>query len=554
MMNHPFSVLNGRPLLGLVALVALMGMVAFACGDDEEDEVAGLQGGDLRIMMNGAIPGFDPHIASVLEANLPTSSLYSNLVRNNTTDPDEIVSDVADTWEVSGSGLTYTFFLQKDVKWSDGEKLTSEDVVFSVNRMIEPEQPRPRTGLLRGPIKSVEAVDGDTVRVTLNSPSASFLPLLAVGYMKIMPKHVIEAGVDMNLWENVVGSGPFVTDELKRGNSWRHVRNPDYFKKGRPFVDSLSGFIISDPGTYSAAFIAGQLDISAPGHVSPETIESLEGQLEGEYSVYPLQGNTAGFHLIFNTEKAPWDDLRVIRALRLATNQWEIQEAIGAGNNKVGAPFSLGTFWSSSVEELKQYPGYGGCPGCPRTKEEDIALAKELLKEAGYDPPSELGKRTLSAATILWFADQTQLWAEQMRKNLGLDIEVKMVDLPTSVSMWTSGDFDIGQAGYGVNIADPNDYVGAIYGPGDRNWTGWRNSEFLALFDQQSTEMDLDKRKATLREMEEFLLTKEDPYLWMQWVSAAILASDKIKTEAGAFVAPGSTHVGYEYEDLWLEK
>jgi ABC-type transport system substrate-binding protein len=141
-----------------------------------------------------------------------------------------------------------------------------------------------------------------------------------------------------------------------------------------------------------------------------------------------------------------------------------------------------------------------------------------------------------------------------MRKNLGLDIEVKMVDLPTSVSMWTSGDFDIGQAGYGVNIADPNDYVGAIYGPGDRNWTGWRNSEFLALFDQQSTEMDLDKRKATLREMEEFLLTKEDPYLWMQWVSAAILASDKIKTEAGTFVAPGSTHVGYEYEDLWLEK
>ena len=156
------------------------------------------------------------------------SPLYNQVVEFNPHNPSEIIGDLATRWEVTEDGLTYTFYLHDHVKWWDGKDLTAEDVVFSLKRMIEPGKPRPRVGLLRPTSRPL--IDRLTVKVTLNFPAPAF-PLLAVDFMKIVPKHVVEAGVDINVWENIVGSGPFKIKSARRGDSVHHEKNP-YFKKG----------------------------------------------------------------------------------------------------------------------------------------------------------------------------------------------------------------------------------------------------------------------------------------------------------------------------------
>ena len=239
-------------------------------------------------------------------------------------------------------------------------------------------------------------------------------------------------------------------------------------------------------------------------------------------------------------------DLRIIKALRYATDQWELQQAFGEGRYSIGAPFPVGSWYGSTVEELQTLPGYR------RPKDQDIADAKKLLQEAGYETPDKLGKRVLTAPTAAQAVDIAQLWAAQMRRNLGLEIEVKVTDTPTSVTSYVAGDFDLGIWGYGFNIADPDDWVNAIYGPGARNYTRWKNPEFLKLFDQQSRELDKEKRRAILRQMEHFLLTVEDPYVQMQWVPWYYVINNRVATEAGSYVPAETIQTALKWDHVWL--
>jgi len=104
-----------------------------------------------------------------------------------------------------------------------------------------------------------------------------------------------------------------------------------------------------------------------------------------------------------------------------------------------------------------------------------------------------------------------------------------------------------------MSIDDPDDWS-IIYGPGSRNYTRWKHPKFLEMLDQQSQEVDRDKRRALLRQMEAFLLTEENPYIQMLWKSWIYLVSDQVKTEAGAFVVPPSLQTALKCEHLWLEK
>ena len=128
-------------------------------------------------------------------------------------------------------------------------------------------------------------------------------------------------------------------------------------------------------------------------------------------------------------------------------------------------------------------------PRLTRPQREDITAAMTLLKEAGYDPPRS-GQARPHRAHVLYWPDVAQLWVAQMKRNLGLDIEMKLVDVPTAVNTWVSGNFDLGSWGYGYNITDPDDYINAIYGPGVRNYHALEIPAFLELFDHQLSELD----------------------------------------------------------------
>src|SRR5215471_15547634 len=290
----------------------------------------GIYGGHVNILSPGYPEGWDPHLAGTLLADAAISPLYNQVVEFNPIKPDEVIGDLATRWEVQDGGLTYIFHLHDHVKWWDGKDLTAEDVAFSLNRMVEPGKPRPRVGLLKPYVKTAEVIDRNTVRVTLNYPSPAFLQLLAVDYMKVVPKHLVEAGVDINVWENIVGSGPFKIKEVRRGEAVTLEKNPNYFKKGRPYLDSLTVITITDKGTAAAAIKAGKIQMTLPGPLGVDDVLKLEKDLQGKYTLY-WQQVTNGQHFFPNVEHEPWKDLRIIQALRLATDRHEIQQAFGAG-------------------------------------------------------------------------------------------------------------------------------------------------------------------------------------------------------------------------------
>ncbi len=512
----------------------------------------GVQGGEFRHINACAPEHWDAHQAGTLCAQWGFSPLYNQVVEFNPIKPSEVIGDLAESWDVQDGGLTYIFKIHENVKWADGTDLTTEDVAFSINRMIET-GPRPRTGLLRPSTKGAEVVDENTVKVTLKFPSASFLKFLAVDYMKVLPKHTLDAGVDLKLWENVNGSGPYLPDKFRRGDVWRHKKNPDYFKEGRPFFDTIESFFIRDPGTIAAAYTTGRVHIG--GSLSIEATVKLGEQLQGKYTVF-WRRNAGGQHFFGNVEKEPWKNLNIIKALRLATDLWEIREAFGQGQKPIGAPFAPGSFYGSSLEELVVRPGYGGWqdPPSPRTKQQDIDDAIALLKAEGFDPPSTLGKRVVLASTIGDWSDLTELWAQQMRRNLGLDMEVQVVDTPTAIGRMVAGDFDLANLGYAVNIADPDDWVTAIYGPGTRNFTRWKNPEFLEMLEQQAREQDVERRIEILRKMEGFLFEVEDPYVTTNWQTSGTFVNNKIRTEAGAYIVSDTAQTINKWEHLWLEE
>jgi peptide/nickel transport system substrate-binding protein len=508
-----------------------------------------VQGGHLNILNVGYPEVWDPHIAGTVLALAAISPLYNQVVEFNPLNPQEIIGDLAKSWEVTDGELSYIFHLHENVKWWDGKDLTAEDVVFSLKRMIEPGKPRPRVGLLRPYIKAVQALDRHTVQVMLNYPSPAFLQFLAVDYMKILPRHVLEAGVDINVWENVVGSGPFKIKAARRGDSVTFERNPTYFKPGRPFVDGFTLLAITDAGTAAAAIKAGRIHLTTGvTALGVDDLLRLEKELQGKFSLYWQPTVTDVWHVFANVEREPWKDLRLIKALRLATDQYELQKGIGAGYWNIGAPFPLASWYGSTKEELLPLPGYR------IPKDQDIADAKALLKAAGYDPPAKLGKRVLNVGTVSVAPDTAQLWVAQMRRNLGLDVEIRLRDAPSVINAHTAGDYDLGLWGYAYNIDDPDDFVNALYGPGARNYTRWKHPRFLEMLAQQSQEIDRQKRRQLLRQMEAFLLTEEDPYIQILWKSWTYLVSHKVRTEAGAFVTPPSLQTIHKNEHLWLEK
>ena len=518
-----------------------------------EPEPVGNQGGNANYEASGTPTEWDPHQAGNNNSIAGISPLYNQLVEFNPINPGQIIGDLAVSWDSNQDGTAYTFKLVENAKWSDGKAITAEDAAFSIMRMIDPDAARPRAGLLKGSTESAEVVDQYTVKINLSFPSASFLPFLAVDYMKIVPKHVIEADTDINVWKNIVAGGPYLPKDDNQEIGWVHEKNPNYFKRGKPYFDTLTMNYIKDPGTFSAAVEAGKIDVTGP--ILPISVAeglALSKKISSSHSLFWTPGNSS-LHMLANVNNKPFDDRRVVYAMRLATDQNQFRKIIGDEQYGLGAPFPPDSWYGHTTEELLQLPGYGGLPGSPRSKADDIALAKQVLKEAGYDPPSKLGKIVVQTAGIQWFGDALQLFAQQMRTNLGLDVEVDIVDIGTQIGAFISGEANLSYFGYAINIVDPDDMFG-LYGTGGRNWTRWQDDEWLRLFDKQKRVTDVVKRAQILRDLENILLQGEDPYINLGWATYFHILDNKIRTEAGDFVPIHTNQTIMKMEHLWWGK
>ncbi len=508
-------------------------------------------GGIVNIQKHGPPGKLDPHPSVAgLDAS-EFAHVYDNLVQYNPFEPtNEIVPDLAENWDISDDGLVFTFHLHDNVVWSDGEPFTADDVLFSLERMVEPGKPRPRAGLIRQYYESSRVIDDNTIEVTLGFPAAAFLNVLGMEYVKILPRHVVEAGVDIDLGENMVGTGPYKFVKYVRGNRLEFEKNENYWREGLPYLDGINKIIISDIGRIIAAFKAEQVMTSTLGWTNLTVRDYLKlSEDAGDIlSVPRLCCDQAGFGLMMNVNKSPTDDVKVRRAIFLAVDREAINQANIAGEGTVGSPVQTWAGLGMSQEELAQQPGFRvNADGSKHP--DDLQMARNLLAEAGYADGLDITLRF--SLTEGQNPDSAALIKDQL-KDVGINVTLEGLEYQTALEAWKSVDFELGIQGNGYVVPDPDVLLNAFYMPqGTRNYSHWSHPGFIDLYNQQSRATDPAERLELISQMENIILFDDTPAVMLYYQPFFWPFNHKLKN----FAVPLTVASSYmQFDSLWLEE
>jgi peptide/nickel transport system substrate-binding protein len=500
---------------------------------------------------------WDTHRGATVHTIRPTRSLYNGLLTYNAVPPmDLLVGDLAKSWELADDGVTYTFQLHEGVKWSDGQPFTPEDVVFSLDRMVAEGEPRPRTGALRAYYESSRVIDPNTVEVTTQFPSSAFLSFVGADYMVMMPKHVLEAGVDINLAENIVGTGPFLQAGFERGSSYSFDRNPDYFKDGLPFLDSAKVFVISDKGRAIAAMLTEQVlaNIGWSSGLNSDQVTALAEQSGGKIKARSTLLGPAGLFLNFNVK--PFDDPKVRKAVYLALDRKELSDSAYSGLAANGRAFAPGV--AMSDEEVSQWPGHryvdadGVVVTDPFTRDDvvkdprDIEEARSLMDQAGYGDGVDV---TFMYRNLSTYPVEAPFLKDQLA-DIGMNLQLEAVESATGLARYAEGDYQMGRITHGVSIRDADEIFTSIYLPGgSRNQLGYEDPRILEIFNLQAREQDPVKRVELLKEAEEII--NQGEYHWpnILWVPTFQVTNVKVRNHH----EPITIHLLNSLEHIWLD-
>ena len=430
-----------------------------------------------------------------------TRKAYNGILQYDPIENTKIIPELAERWEISPDGKTYTFYLHKGVKWHDGVAFTAQDVKYNLDRMRDPKDEfasdlsSKRSSL--APVTQVDVVDDNTLRLTLSRPSNSLLAFLAYGGNQIVPKHAYEQGVDLG--KTVLGTGPFKLSDYQRGSVFRMVRNPDYFIKDRPYLDGINIYFLKDDATRVAAFTTGQIKLLS--YIYKTQVDNIKKDVP-QAVISTKDGLRNGF-IGFNVEKPPFTDVRVRQAISLAMDRQAALKVLVPGEGALGTLLSpdLSEF---TQEEISKLPGYRA------DKTQDLAQAKKLLADAGF--PNGFKITLLTVTNSQDYQDLAVVAKDQLAK-IGIDVTINVVPQAQYTSERTTGNY-ASMATVGVlNFSDPS-AGGSYFGP--INFSRWVDSTFQDLLTRQDAEQNPAERKKLVRQMEQRWLDQV-PYVMLYW-------------------------------------
>jgi peptide/nickel transport system substrate-binding protein len=434
--------------------------------------------------------------------------LYNKLIALNLADGlKTIVPDVAEKWDVAPDGLAYTFKLRSGVTFHDGTPLTSADVVATYNRMIFP--PQGIVSLLKdrfAAVAKVEAMDPLTVKFTMQQPSPIFLLVLTDTTQAIYAKKTLDANNnDLRKVQVAPGTGPFMFKEYKEAEKWTFVKNPNYWNKDLPYLDSVElihAAAWSDRGT---AVLTGQADMS--WNVSKETWD--EGAKKPDTTKTNRLGNFGAYQVIINTKQKPFDDPRVRRAINLALNKQGLIEAFKTQEQiDVSRWVPHGGEFATPREMIATLPGYRP------DKTQDVADAKKLLADAGF-PNGIQGVELLSASVPPHAEVMSPAIQDQLKRALNIDVKIRVAERSLLVEDQKAGRFTLVLDTPGGPIADFSP-IGNTYFKtgGSQNYGGYSNPKFDDLLKKSDVETDPAKRRDLLNQIQD-ALDQDPPWLFI---------------------------------------
>lgn len=369
--------IRGRVKLHSLLMVSLIVMIlsVFVCAGEETPtepaEVApGVKsGGTLRLATTADIKTLDPALLTTNPDIWLTDQTYDKLIE--TWEDLTLKPELAVSWEPNQDVTSYTVHLRQGVKFHSGKEFTSEDVIFTFKRLLDPKVASPGRSELSS-IKDVVAIDKHTVRFDLTAPNA-FLPnSLAIYHAKILPSNIDTS----KLTTQTDGTGPFVLKELIVGQRAILQRNPNYWDKGKPYLDGLICFYMPGAESRVEALKTGVVDLITP--VSATEALGLEKAPGVKVSVV---ASPSYLNLIMDVTKEPFTNKKVRQAFQAATDREAILKTACMGRGAIGADIPISPTDPYFSPEMK-VPAY------------DIERARQLLLEAGYPDGIEVTLHT----------------------------------------------------------------------------------------------------------------------------------------------------------------
>ena len=449
------------------------------------------RGGILNAMLGEDPPGFSIHEVATISGLWPVMPCYSNLVLFDQLKAyetaDTVLPELAEKWSWQDNYRNLVFFLRRGVKWHDGQPFTSRDVKYTFDVVREAADAPARLRLnprkdWYANIDTIEAVDPYTVVFRLRRPQPSLLLMLASGYSPVYPAHVPLA----ELRQRCVGTGPFRLKQYSRGEMVELERNPDYFVPGRPYLDGLRYPIIGERGTRLAALQAGRLDVAMPLEMTKTMADTIK--VNAPSLVVAETGQIGSDNVIMNHKKPPFDNVTVRRAISLAMDRQAFVQGVRHGGARVGTSVMPRPFgaWGLLDKEVRSLPGYRG-------PAPDKAEAKRLLAAAGYGPGKPL-RVELTTRAFAIYIDLASFVADQLRL-VGVEATVKQIESSAFFPALARRDYLIGANLTAAAVDDPDAYFYENYKCGtSRNYTDYCSEQTDKLIDQQSQELDRDKR------------------------------------------------------------
>jgi len=514
-------------------------LIAFVLVGPASAQEQPVRGGTLVFGINsGDPPTYDCHQSVLFPIIHLLTPHYSNLLKIDTPHYPKIIGDLAQSWTVSDDARTYTFKLHPNVKFHDGSPFSSEDIRATYDRIRNPPQGvvSVRRGLVAD-IDTIETPDPLTVIFRLKQPNRALVYAFANPFNCVYSAAKLKEN-PLYPVRNVMGTGPFRFVEHVGGSHWVGERFKDYFKPGLPYLDGFRAAFTQGAALINA--LQGGQIMADFRSVTTADRDRLVAALGDKITVQESPWLNV-LLVTFNTQKKPFDDPRVRRALSLAIDRWKASEVLPRSSimRYVGAYLRPGSEFAAREEDLVKLPGFS------RDIEASRKEARRLLAEAGVpNLKVKLINRTISNLFTpggIYVIDQ---W-----RQIGVETEHVQANETLYNNSMNDGTFDVALDFQGDSVDEPT-YQFARHTSVDlsSNRSKYTDRELDRMFDAQKEITDPAARTTAVRAFENRMLTEAYtvPLLWWQRI---IVMRANIK---GWGMTP-SHLIGQDLETVWLK-
>ncbi len=537
-----------KNILTTSALSLSLGLASFAAAQDYQPDPNAKPGGNIIVTYKDDVATLDPAIGYDWQNWSMIKSVFDGLM-DYVPGTTELRPGLAESYEISEDGTTFTFKLRKGVKFHNGREMTAEDVKYSLDRVTTPATQSPGAGFF-GSIKGYDAmadgsatslegvtvVDPYTVKIELSRPDATFLHVMALNFASVVPKEAVdEYGADFG--KHPVGTGAFKLADWTIGQQLVFEKNADYWRPGVPYLDSITFEVGQEPIVALLRLQKGEVDVPGDG-IPPAKFNEVMGNPDEAKQVV-VGGQLHTGYITLNVEMAPFDKVEVRQAINMAINKDRIVQMINGRATPATQPLP-----PSMPGYTKDYTGYPFDP----------AKAKEMLAEAGLPDgfETELYVMNTDPNPRIAQAIQQDLAAIGVKADIKALAQANVIEAggtpKTAPMIWSGG------MAWIADFPDPSNFYGPILGcagavEGGWNWSWYCDKDLDAMATEADSITDPAKQDERLQKWSDVYMKVMEGAPWVPVFNENryTMKSTRMGGADALYVDPVSIPVNYDY-------